>query len=502
MTPLSVCAPEPRTPLMPGGVATLSRIDDPNPRVLVAIANYGEGNRRYLDQLLAEYRAMPFPVDVVVLSNIPKDLGDDVEVKVGLPGKDPWSLPFGHKQLFADRIEQYDAFIYSEDDILVSERNIRAFLEVTPKLQDDEIAGFMRIETHPDGRKSYDMIHAFFRWAPLSARFRNGELYAHLTNEHAAAYILTRDHLRRAIDSGGFLVPPHQHRYDLLCTAATDPYTQCGITKLLPLDRLADFEVRHLPNKYLGVFGVEEPELAEQIDELRAIARSGQAPTPWIEIETKLPGGSASKPVHDKPDAALLERVPAQAKTVLVIGCGDGRTEASLIARGAAVTALPVDPVVGRNAATRGVEVLPPDPDAAERALGSRRFDLVIFPDVLHLVAEPVALLRRFAGCVAEGGAVLISAPNTADMTMRMARLRGEAGYCDLGDFERAGLHATNRRILRQWLREAGLETTGAHPDMTDKRQKLARASAGLGTDLLANRWLLQAQPAAVTLAT
>jgi len=118
----------------------LSRTVPDHPRVLVAIANYGEGNRRYLDQLLAEYRAMPFPVDVVVLSNIPKDLGDDVEVKVGLPGKDPWSLPFGHKQLFADRIEQYDAFIYSEDDILVTENNIRAFLEVTPKLEDDEIA--------------------------------------------------------------------------------------------------------------------------------------------------------------------------------------------------------------------------------------------------------------------------------------------------------------------------------------------------------------------------
>jgi SAM-dependent methyltransferase len=480
----------------------LSRTVPDHPRVLVAIANYGEGNRRYLDQLLAEYRAMPFPVDVVVLSNIPKDLGEGVEVKVGLPSKNPWSLPFGHKQLFADRIEQYDAFIYSEDDILVTENNIRAFLEVTPTLEDDEIAGFMRIETHPDGRKSYDMIHAFFRWDPASARLRGGELYAHLTNEHAAAYILTRDHLRRAIDSGGFLVPPHQHRYDLLCTAATDPYTQCGMTKLLPLDRLADFEVRHLPNKYVGIYGVEGPALAEQIDALRAIAQSGQAPTPWIEIETRLPGGGASKPVHDQPDDALLATVPSDAKSVLVIGCGDGRTEAAMIAGGAAVTALPVDPVVGRNAAARGVEVLPADPAEAERVLGSRPFDVVAFPDVLHLVAEPVALLRRFARCVAEGGTVLVSAPNTADMKMRMAKLRGGAGYRELGDFERAGLHATNRRVLRQWLREAGLTTTRVQPEMTDKRQKLARASAGLGAALLANRWLLQAKPAATPAAS
>ena len=52
-------------------------------KILVAIASYGTGNDRYLRQLLATYRAMPYAVHIVVLSNVPRDLGPDVEVIVG-----------------------------------------------------------------------------------------------------------------------------------------------------------------------------------------------------------------------------------------------------------------------------------------------------------------------------------------------------------------------------------------------------------------------------------
>lgn len=64
--------------------------------ILVAIANYGTGNRQHLERLISAYRAMRARVDIVVLSNIPKDLGTGVEVRVGLPSPNPWSLPFAH----------------------------------------------------------------------------------------------------------------------------------------------------------------------------------------------------------------------------------------------------------------------------------------------------------------------------------------------------------------------------------------------------------------------
>ena len=123
-------------------------------KILIAIANYGTKNARYLEKVLDEYRSMTrFPLDIVVLSNIPKDLGPGVEVIVGLPTKDPWSLPFGHKALFAERMQQYDLFIYSEDDTLITERNIDAFITMTKILPEKYIAGFLRYEISETGKK-------------------------------------------------------------------------------------------------------------------------------------------------------------------------------------------------------------------------------------------------------------------------------------------------------------------------------------------------------------
>jgi len=56
-------------------------------RILAAIVNYGKHNDRFLHEVLAEFQKMQYDVDVVVTSNIPKDLGPGVEVVVGLPNK-------------------------------------------------------------------------------------------------------------------------------------------------------------------------------------------------------------------------------------------------------------------------------------------------------------------------------------------------------------------------------------------------------------------------------
>ena len=225
-------------------------------KILVAIANFGTKNAMYLEKLLDEYRSMArFSVDIVVFSNIPKDLGPDVEVIVGLPTKDPWSLPFGHKALFAERMQQYDLFIYSEDDTLITERNIDAFVKMTKILPEKYIAGFLRYEISEKGRKYYNDFHNHFHWDPNSVLTIGEYIFAYYTNEHSACFILTQGQLQKAINSGGFLLPPRKGRYDMLVTAATDPYTQCGLKKLICISHLDDFCIHHLPNVYIGKIG-------------------------------------------------------------------------------------------------------------------------------------------------------------------------------------------------------------------------------------------------------
>src|SRR5579872_5121468 len=127
-----------------------------SPRILVALASYGMGNDCYLAQLVAEYRSMPFHVDIVVLSNLNKKVPPGVEtVVVDLKGQNPWSLPFPHKQIFASHLNDYDVFIYSEDDTLVSETNLRAFLEMSDAVRENEIPGFLRFEQASGGARNF-----------------------------------------------------------------------------------------------------------------------------------------------------------------------------------------------------------------------------------------------------------------------------------------------------------------------------------------------------------
>src|SRR5438552_1472334 len=74
----------------------MSDVNDQNAplKVLVALASYGTSNDEYLRRLIREYQSLPFEVDIVVVSNIEKRCAPGVECIVGLPNKNPWSLPF------------------------------------------------------------------------------------------------------------------------------------------------------------------------------------------------------------------------------------------------------------------------------------------------------------------------------------------------------------------------------------------------------------------------
>jgi len=129
-------------------------------RILVAITNFGWKNMDHLAKLIKEYNSMSYHVDIVVFSNVPKDLGPDVEVRVGLPTRNPWSLPFGWKDLFKERRDNYDVFIYSEDDTLITQSHVEAFFRSSEELPEDKIAGFLRYEVDSEGNKFCSTIHS------------------------------------------------------------------------------------------------------------------------------------------------------------------------------------------------------------------------------------------------------------------------------------------------------------------------------------------------------
>ena len=457
-------------------------------KVLAAIANYGTKNQAYLANLLDEYRSMPYEVQSVVLSNVPKELGPDVEVAVGLPSKDPWSLPFAHKQIFADRVDDYDLFIYSEDDTLIQQRHIDAFLEVTNVLPADRIVGFLRYEEDADGQKYCSTMHSFYHWMPGSVESFGPYTFAYFTNEHSASYMLTQDQLRRAIASGGFLVPPHHGRYDLLCTAATDPYTQCGFKKLICISRIEDFLLHHLPNQYLGRMGLPYDQMRAQAKALSRCLEDRQACAELLPSPVGLNTCRWSKRYYGRADESVLAAVPDNAQSILSVGCGDGMTEASLIARGARVVGIPLDAVMAELATAKGVELTSPDLKKAAESLRGQRFDCILLVDVLPHAPEPPALLATVVELLAEGGRLIITAPNFGYLKYRLSDPDGRRMWRSPDPFERFHLHRTTPRMLAQWLRAVGLQTRRFGNEEDARFGWLVKASCGLaGPYLLRN---------------
>lgn len=426
------------------------------PRVLVAIASYGSSNDCHLERIVSEYRSMAFAVDIVVLSNIDKRATLGTDCIVGLPTRDPWSLPFAHKKLFAERSDQYDLFIYSEDDILITERSLRAWLNVTSLLPQNEIAGFMRVEFGRDGRRNYPDIHAHFHWDPSSVRRRGDYVLAHFTNEHAACFVLSREQLRVALRSGGFDVAPHQSKYDLACTAATDPYTQCGLTKLVPISHLKEFTVHHLSDRYVGRMGASEEELGRQKDVLLQLAEGAGASHSLLPTETRLWRARFSKDYHEPATEEIISLVPESARSVLSIGCASGDTERRLRAQGVRVAAIPLDPVIAAGPAADGIEMMSAETDWAGPN-HREAFDCVLCLNLLHLAPDPQELLRQLRWFMHDKSIAVIQMPNMKSPRAIRTYLKAGARFKRSGDYNVAGVHFASAHELRRWCVEAGL---------------------------------------------
>lgn len=462
-------------------------------RILVCIASYGTRNDVYCKELIRRYQAMHYDMDIVVLSNIKKDVGDGVETIVGLPTKNPWSLPFGHKQLFAERINDYDLFVYSEDDTPISERNIEAFLKITESLPQDELAGFLRSETSSDGKRYFCDVHGSFHWDSSSVRRWGDFVVAFFSNEHSACYLLTQKQLRRAINSGGFLVSPHEGPYDLLCSAATDPYTQCGFKKVVCISHLDDFIVPHLSSKYAGRLGVGENDFSLQIESLLRNERSGYKPKPLFNTQTHLYDFEYSKSYYEPAREAIISLIPDAARNVLSIGCGWGALEEALVKRGVRVLAVPLDPVIGACASARGIEVVEGDFLTARMKLSDKRFDCLVISNVLHLLPEPESLLHSYSTLIYGASTVIAVVPNVLSASAFLRLVRLDPRFKDLWCYRKTGVKLTSRRIVRKWFEDAGMRIRSINDVVSARAQDANRMTFGIASGWLASEFIVVA---------
>jgi SAM-dependent methyltransferase len=441
-------------------VRTENLSDHRDLRLLVVIASYGTKNIESLRRIIDRYRRMTIKTDIVVLSEAPKSLGSEVRVVVGLPSRNPWSLPFAHKVILAESIDRYDLFAYSEDDMEVTEQNIQSFFDITPKLSEDEIAGFLRYELDAEGNKSLPDVHGSYHWKPESVRVRDNHIVAEFTNEHAAFYLVTQSQLRAAIASGGFLREPYAGRYDMLCTAATDIYTSCGFRKVICVSQLDAFLIHHSSNRYVGQFGVSLTSFSHQLSAVTDISAGNLCPSTILSRSDPPLKREWSKSYYEQPCEGVLELVPPEAETILSIGCGWGATEARLHTRGARVTAVPLDSIIGAAARSQGMEVINGSLSECLTTLQGRVFDCLIMTNLIHLLPDPERTISQCSILIRPEGIFVITSPNFESLRVAAKTALGMLTFWKARSFESDGIHRLTPRELQRRLHSAGLRSS------------------------------------------
>jgi SAM-dependent methyltransferase len=155
-----------------------------------------------------------------------------------------------------------------------------------------------------------------------------------------------------------------------------------------------------------------------------------------------------------------LARAIGRPRTVLDVGCGRGLNGELARKKGAHVVGIEAWGPSAAAARERLDEVIEADieQDEAAKRLGDRRFDLILFGDVLEHTREPRAVLARFLPFLEDGGHVIVSLPNVAAWTVRLGLLAGNFEYAQSGILDETHLRFFTRETARRLVEQAGLE--------------------------------------------
>ena len=271
---------------------------------------------------------------------------------------------------------------------------------------------------------------------------------------------MTERQLKKAIDSGGFLLPPRKGRYGMAETAATDPYTQCGMKKLICISHLEDFCLHHLSNAYLGKMGLDAGWADREIEKLKSLNGTETVRGPLFNALTRLDDVVWEKMYYEPCREDILSLIPKGARRVLVVGCGWGKTESEIRKRGIDIVGIPLDCVVQVSAEARGIKVVPPSFAASRIALQGGAFDCILLPDILQHLPDPVSVVKDYLDLLGGSGSVIVSVPNFHHPSVVRKKMLGKLLSSKANrkrSFDMYKLHFTTRRLVSAWLEKCGL---------------------------------------------
>lgn len=188
--------------------------------------------------------------------------------------------------------------------------------------------------------------------------------------------------------------------------------------------------------------------------------------------------------------------VPADARTLVDVGCGAGAFAARHRSPGRLVIGIEPDAELASRAAERIDRVLG---TTAEEAFGELEpgVDCFVFADVLEHTTDPAAILEGAARRLSDGGRIIASIPNTAFGPVQRALAGGRWDQTLAGIQARDHLVPMTADSFERLAAGCGLrvlEREGVFPPLSDEQlrwnRQLAALETGAETHLAAGQWV------------
>tara|TARA_B100001094_G_C18145051_1_gene780198 strand:+ start:165 stop:929 length:765 start_codon:yes stop_codon:yes gene_type:complete len=220
-------------------------------RVLAVLVNYGTEQLNYLEQVISELKSFKkYDISIVVNSNIPIDINSIDHVNV-IELEDYQLLPLTCKQVIWHYRNNFDIFLYGENDHLFKEIHLDRYLEYNKILPKNRITGLIQYEEN-NLDKYYPAYHAHYDWDYDSVEEYSGKKFAHFTNIHQATFILTKEQLLNIGSEYDFTQFFGESHYSVKCKVNTDIYQFGKMKKLICISDFEDNLIHHLPNVYIN----------------------------------------------------------------------------------------------------------------------------------------------------------------------------------------------------------------------------------------------------------
>ena len=90
--------------------------------------------------------------------------------------------------------------------------------------------------------------------------------------------------------------------------------------------------------------------------------------------------------------------------------------------------------------------------------LKTKKFDIIIFSDVLEHLYDPVGVIKSYQSLLKKDGTIVVSVPNIANIFSRIALLFGYFNYSETGVMDKTHIRFFNRKNLKQLAKESDLK--------------------------------------------